>query len=98
MRRIALILSLLAAVTVSLSAAPSASETGEPLWTRLLRIQLGEDLKCELDHISRLRTFRLGEHLVIEGRAHCVDERLYDFSRRKSHLPFTFTRCRLDVC
>lgn len=67
-------------------------------WNRSLRQQLLKENSCELSFITALRELEVKGHLVIEGRAHCKDKRLFNFARQTPGSKFTIIACKPDVC
>ena len=65
---------------------------------RTLRQQLLKENSCELNFFTALRELEIKGHLVIEGRAHCKDKRLFNFIRQKPGSKFAITACKPDVC
>jgi hypothetical protein len=89
-----LIASSLAAVGCLYSGAALAQEP----WEHLLRQQLNREKACVMSEVSDVTRMRLGEQIVISGRAACYDGRLFDFSQQQPHMRFDIQACDPTVC
>lgn len=69
-----------------------------PAQETLLRSQLDEHYKCELNKILFLRKFELGGDTKLEGRALCTDQREVDFTQASPHQKFQLHLCQPTVC
>lgn len=80
---------------------PSERDTspgaGEP-WLGVLKAQLKDNSNCRLDRVLFAREVKLGADVGLEGRARCLDNREYDFSRQKPHQKFDIRLCQPTVC
>jgi hypothetical protein len=67
-------------------------------WEQVLSQQLGSEQKCILTSTSNVQRWRLGDDMVLSGKAHCYDGREFNFSQKKSHLKFDLRFCEPTVC
>ena len=70
----------------------------EPLWKLELRLQLQDDLKCNMIYTTNERTLELGTETTLSGRAHCEDGRAFDYARLRQQERFKLTDCQPQVC
>ena len=91
-------------ISLALMASPgSADQSRNPTsvnepWVTVLKMQLKESANCVVERILFARELKLGQDVGLEGRVHCVDNREYDFTRRKPHLKFELRLCQPTVC
>ncbi|MEQ8825506.1 MAG: hypothetical protein RIC14_14140 [Filomicrobium sp.] len=64
----------------------------------LLRTQLLDSYKCDLDRVLFVRRFELGEGTKTEGRIICTDQREIDFVQQNSNERFQLELCQPTVC
>lgn len=64
----------------------------------LLRTQLLDTYKCDLDRVLFVRRFELGEGTKTEGRVICTDQREIDFVQQNSNERFKLELCQPTVC
>jgi len=76
--------------------APGASAR-EP-WELVLSQQLDLEQKCILTTTYNVQEWRLGDEMVLSGKARCYDGREFDFSQKKNHLKFDIKACEPAVC
>jgi hypothetical protein len=67
-------------------------------WEQVLSQQLGSEQKCILTSTYDVQRWRLGDEMVLSGKARCYDGREFDFSQKKSHLKFDLRFCEPTVC
>ncbi len=67
-------------------------------WKVSLKLQLMQEKKCEIKELSRVKEFKLAGEDVVDGRAHCMDGKDYDFSWKKELNKFELRRCQPAVC
>lgn len=101
-KRIVFALALLAHAAVL---SPALSEEPRPILnpnTAPWRLVLGQQLRavkaCDLNEVLSANEIRLGEDLVLDGRASCIDGREFTFTRRREHQAFEFELCEPTVC
>lgn len=70
----------------------------DPPWRSILEQQLDKEKGCQVNFLTNIREFELAGEAVIEGRAHCVDGRQFDVTRKKKHLPFEIRLCEPTYC
>ena len=70
----------------------------EPLWKLELKLQLEDDMKCDMLYTTNERALELGGETSLSGRAHCQDGRAFDYARLKQQDRFKFTDCQPQVC
>lgn len=68
------------------------------MWQTLLRAQLQEEQDCELLYTTNVRKFELAGQQVVEGRAHCVDKRMFDVVWRPELQKFEIRLCEPAAC
>ena len=70
----------------------------EPLWKLELKLQLEDDMKCDMLYTTNERALELGGETSLSGRAHCHDGRAFDYARLKQQDRFKLTDCQPQVC
>lgn len=69
-----------------------------PAQETLLRSQLTEHYKCELEKVLFIRKFEIGKDTKLEGRILCTDQREVDFTQASPHQKFQLRLCQPTVC
>lgn len=70
----------------------------EKAWHIVLNQQLLAEKDCKVNFLTNIREFKLAGENVLEARAHCVDGRSFDASRKKKHLKFELKMCQPTIC
>ncbi len=91
----ALFLSIVVVLVVCFFPPSAFSMSG---WEISLRAQLKQEHFCDVNFLSRIQEFKLGEKDVVSGRAHCKDEREYDFIWDEGKQKFDIKVCEVKVC
>ena len=82
-----------AAISIALAALSSSLVQAQQLaaaevWEQLLDSQLQDEKKCVLAGTLFVREMPSPDGVILSGRAHCLDGRLFDFSQSKPHMEF----------
>lgn len=67
-------------------------------WHVQLQLQLLSEKQCELIYTTNAFERELGGVLTVSGRAHCRDNRQFDFNRISPEKPFELRNCQPVVC
>lgn len=84
-------------LVVAIASASVTAVTAES-WEVLLKAQLQEQQRCDLERVISMREVPLGSSVGIEGRIKCADGREFDFKREREHERFTIRLCQPAVC
>ena len=90
-----------AATTLSLMIATALAQTKTPdesSWKDELMNQLMRTQQCQLDKITDLKTYERFKEQIAEGRAHCADNRAFDFDNKSNPEVFEFHACGPVLC
>lgn len=67
-------------------------------WRIVLQEQLKKEKGCDLKEVLMYQELPLGDETMIEGRVSCFDDRMFDFSRTRTHQKFRIELCEPAVC
>ena len=67
-------------------------------WRIVLQEQLKKEKGCDLKEVLMYQELPLGDETMIEGRVSCFDDRMFDFSRTRTHQKFRIELCEPVVC
>ena len=88
----------LGAIAAALTLVATTAQ-GKESWEVLLRHQLRQQQRCDLDRFLFVRQVPVGKIVGLEGRIRCADTREFDFKRDHANEKFKIRLCEpVAVC